>query len=359
MTRTLLGVLMAAGIGLAQPPISNAKFQTASAAGGLEAAIQSAIRANGNAPLWIGYAVPAAEEHNSCCWSGWSNGRANGPGGCGLEGQRVVNAPAAANSPVKLEAGAYHAILLRADQGAVMKVNGYSLNCPLDAGGLPLVWLNDARPAESIAMLSKRVAQAAQETTSAKGKNKIADGAIALIAMHKAPEADRALEGFLNASQTEGVRKQALFWLGNSRGRRGFELVSQAARNDPNDKVREHAIFALTQSKEPQAAQEIIRIAKEDRSTHVRGQALFWLSQMASRQSAQAITEAVENDPDTEVKKKAVFALSQLKDGTGVPKLIEVAQRNTNPAVRKQAIFWLGQSKDQRALKFLEDVLTK
>jgi hypothetical protein len=44
--------------------------------------------------------------------------------------------------------------------------------------------------------------------------------------------------------------------------------------------------------------------------------------------------------------------------GDGVPLLIQVARTNRNPEVRKQAMFWLGQSKDQRALTFIEEVLT-
>lgn len=357
-SRNLIGVLLSVGIAVAQqPPIANAKLETASAAGGLEPAIQNALRGH-SGPVWIGYAVPAAEEHNACCWSNW-NGVGNRSGGCGLEGQRAINVTPPPGTPIALEAGAYHAILLRAEQGNIMKVSGYSLSCPLDAGGLPLVWLKDVKPAESVAMLVKRVTQATAAAAGSNGKKSSTDSAIHLIAMHRAPEADRALENFLDASQTEGIRKQALFWLAGSRGRRGFDLAERAAKSDPSDKVREHAIFALTQSREPQAIPAIIRIAKEDRSTHVRGQALFWLSQQASRASAAAISEAVERDPETEVKKKAVFALSQLPNGDGVPKLIEVAQRNANPAVRKQAIFWLGQSKDPRALRFLEEVLTR
>jgi hypothetical protein len=48
-----------------------------------------------------------------------------------------------------------------------------------------------------------------------------------------------------------------------------------------------------------------------------------------------------------------------MPNGEGVPKLIEVARINRNPAVRRQAVFWLGQSRDDRALKFLEDILTR
>ena len=335
---TLAGAFAAAQ----QPSISNAKLQTGSASGGLEGAIKAAVMNNAG-PFWIGYVVPVISgERQACCWS-------NDARGCGLEGQRgaTYGTP---SGPVKLEGPAHLTVLLRVENQQVHKIRGFSVDCPLDAGGLTLQWLNDVRPAESVAML--------QRYATAQPADKLNDSAIQVIALHAAPEAEKTLVS-LAGSGTESQRKSAIFWLANSRGRNGFTVVSRVAREDPSEKVREHAAFALTQSKEPEAIPAVIRMAKEDTSSRVRGQALFWLAQKASREASKAITEALDRDPDTEVKKKAVFALSQLPKDEGVPLLIQVARTNANPAVRKQAIFWLGQSKDARALKFFEDVLTK
>jgi hypothetical protein len=121
----------------------------------------------------------------------------------------------------------------------------------------------------------------------------------------------------------------------------------------------EGAIFAISQHAGMEATDILIDFAKNNKSTHWREQALFWLAQRAGAKSAAAIVDAIVNDPDTGVKKKAVFALSQLPAAEGVPKLIEVASTQRNPEVRKQAFFWLGQSHDERAIKYIEDVLTK
>jgi HEAT repeat protein len=43
----------------------------------------------------------------------------------------------------------------------------------------------------------------------------------------------------------------------------------------------------------------------------------------------------------------------------GIPRLIHVAETNADREVRKQAIFWLGQSAEPRALKYLEQVLSR
>ena len=186
------------------------------------------------------------------------------------------------------------------------------------------------------------------------------NSSVSAIALHADTSADAALEGLTSADQPDAIRRNAVFWLGNARGRRGYEVVSRIARTDPNDRLREHAVFALTQNKDPEAIRTVIEVARNDKVARVRGQALFWLAQRAGKQVAEAeLQRAIDNDPETEVKKKAVFGLTQMPENEGIPLLIEVAKTNRNPAVRKQAMFWLGQSKDPRALSFFEEVLSR
>jgi HEAT repeat protein len=329
-----------------RPVISNARLETVSAAAGLQQAIRAAV-ARQREPGWIGYSVPRlADGGQSCCWD-------DGGRGCGLEGGRQVGAPAAVG-PVLLEGPTHIVVLLRAEQGAVGKLRSYTSDCPLDGGGLPMLWLTDVRPSESVALLA---AYANAET--APGRKSLADPALHALASQAAGEAAGVLEKLAESSPQEGLRKKALFWLATSRGERGYQVVSRLVRVDPSDKVREHAVFALAHSQAPGAVPAVITVARQDKSPRVRGQALFWLAQKASRVAAAAITEAIDRDPETEVKKKAVFALTQLPKDEGVPLLIQVARSSGNPAVRKQALFWLGESKDPRALKFFEDVLSR
>lgn len=353
MTRRLvLSALTAALSGLAQqPPVSNANLQTAPATAGLDQAVRTAI-ARQSGPAWIGYAIAKIPgENQSCCWN-------EGGRGCGLEGKRNPQSNVARNTtgPVQLEGPTHATILLRTEAGRIGKVRSFTIDCPLDAGGLPLHWLTGVKAEESVAFLLRHLTEESAAATP--GRKSSPDSAVHAIAMHAGAAASSALEKLAASSPGEAIRKSAIFWLANSRGRAGYQTVARLAREDPSDKVREHAVFALTQSSEPEAIQSIVRVAKEDKVAHVRGQALFWLAQTASRQQAAgAIHDAINQDPDTEVKKKAVFALTQMPKDEGVPMLIQVARSNTNPAVRKQAMFWLGQSKDPRALKFFEDVL--
>lgn len=337
-----LAVLFASAVSLLaqQPRVSTARLETRAVTGGLEATYQAILKAQASA-AWIGYAEPIVRgDRRSCCW--------NDGGGCTLEGHPSDRGVTVAGpQTVKLEEPTDLVVLLRVENHQTGKIHTFTPECDLDAGGLPFIWLTGVTAPDSIRFL-----------LSIATDSRIAEGAVAAIALHANPAADRALEELAAQNQPEKLRRQAIFWLGNARGRGGFEVVSRIVREDPSDKIREHAVFALTQSKEPEALSTVVGVAHNDKSPQVRGQALFWLAQKAGQKIAEsAIRDAIANDPETEVKKRAVFALTQMPDGQGVPWLIQVARTNPNPEVRKQAVFWLGQSKDTRALAFIEDVL--
>lgn len=346
MKPLLLAIVLFSGLEAQQmprPEIRNARQETRSASQGLEGAIQ-AIAHSQNGPLWIGYTVPGIDRRQNEGES-WKGCR------CSLEeGNYWSN-----SSPkvVNLEGPNGTSVLVRLEKGQLSKVMAVSVNCLLDAGGLPLYWLEDANPSQSIHMLSGFVNNGTYS-------KHISESAVMAIAMHAGPEADRALESFVRPDRDESLRKNTVFWLGSARGRRGYEILNRILEQDPSTEVRSQTVFALSISHEPEALQAMIRAAKSDSSTHVRGQALFWLAQKAQQKAAvEAITDAVENDPETEVKKKAVFAVSQMPPEQGTPLLIRLAQTNRNREVRKQAMFWLGQSRDPRALQFFEQILAR
>ena len=127
------------------------------------------------------------------------------------------------DEPVKLEGSDRVRVLLRAEGGRVGTVRAFSEDCPLDAGGLPLVWIEDVRPADSVALLVTLVGQPSDGATSGK---RLDDGALAAIASHADPSADAALERFVAPEQPLELRKQAAFWMGQARGARGYEVLA-------------------------------------------------------------------------------------------------------------------------------------
>ena len=337
-----------------QPRIENAKVETRSVNGSLEATLRD-LAAQADSPFWIGYAVPQVEgERYSCC--GNYSDDSNSCGTCRLEkedGARISSGSGGSGS-IKLEGSRQIAILFRLADRQVSRIRVASPECALDGGGLRFVWLTVATPAESVALLTGYVKNS---DFSERGGHHLGNEALSAIALHADSSADRALESFTSPQQPEHLRRQTSFWLGAARGKSGLVLLERMAKDDPSPEVRSQVAFAFSVSKEPTALDDMIRLAHDDSSAHVRGQALFWLAHKAGEKAVGTITGAIENDPDTQVKRQAVFALSQLPKDEGVPKLIAVAENNRNPEVRKQAMFWLGQSNDPRALDFFAKIL--
>ena len=76
------------------------------------------------------------------------------------------------------------------------KIRTLSPDCEIDAGDLPVHWLTDVKPAESVALLN----------TFATQRERYMDGAMIAIALHSDPAADAALQRFLAPNQPESIR---------------------------------------------------------------------------------------------------------------------------------------------------------
>ena len=342
-----------------KPKISNAKVQDLSASAGLKATVDGLVQKQAS-PLWIGYRIPtAAKDRTMCCFDSFDGIEASRRccTGCRMESENGGSFNGTNSDCSPPEPLPYAFMFLRAEQKQITKIRVYSPGCALDFANLPLYWLENVKPEESVDLLTGLVM--AENAESASRRKEPAHQAVMAIALHDTPAADAALEKMIQPGQRPSLRENVAFWLGVERGKKGVELLRKYVKDDPDDRVRAKGTFAFSQSKEPEALKDLIGMARHDQSPHVRGQAIFWLAQIGGRKEAAQITQAIEDDPETDVKKKAVFALSQMHDEDAVPRLISLARSNKNPVVRKQAIFWLGQSHDPRALDFLEEILTK
>ncbi|HEY3173825.1 MAG TPA: HEAT repeat domain-containing protein [Thermoanaerobaculia bacterium] len=355
----LLPLLLALPAPAPPPALHNAKTTShAVSSKGLAAEVRSLSSSSG--PVWIGYAQSLSDgPRQMCCFGSVHTFRSRGSerpccGGCRLETEGSFSIGRDEAAPVALESPPQFFVLLRVERGRVGRVGAFSPDCALDAGGLPFLWLTGVDARDSLNLLTTL---ARRIETEGEGEEP-AEQAFAAIALHADPAADSVLEKLARRGEPLELRKKAAFWLGNERGRRGFEIL-RTFLADPDPAFRHHLTFCLSQSSVTEAQATLIRMARHDPEGEVRGQALFWLAQRAGEKAAEAIQDAIRDDPEEDVKIKAVFALSQLHGDEAVKELIRVAKTNRNPEVRKQAIFWLGQSKDPRALEFIEKILER
>jgi hypothetical protein len=358
-----LVVVLAAAVAAQAPRITNGRVASQGAGSPFTQSFRALVAAQADV-AWIGYSVPVVPgERTMCCANSGSTyitgtvvmvDPSNCCVACRLEPSSAgstTGSTQAPSGPIRLEASEQMTVLFRVAERRVERIRVFSNDCELDAGGRPVVWLENVRPPDSIALLESLLAPDADR------RDRVTDGAVSAIALHRDASADASLERLVAPGQPEQLRKKVTFWLGNTRGARGLEQLQRILRDDQSVDVRKGAVFGVSQSRERGAFDILLETARSNANSAIRGEAIFWLGQHAGAKAAAAITDSVEQDPETEVKKRAVFALSQLPKNEGVPLLIKVARTHTNPAVRKQAMFWLAQSKDPRAIDFFAEIL--
>lgn len=293
---------------------------------------------------WLAFSVPAiADTRSPCCWKGKWNGM--GEAGCSLEG-RHQSYGTRSDSPVAENI----LVFTRIENGKAAQMQVVGESCPVDGNGGQVTWIGGVDDTAALDWLD----QAAR----AQGNSR-ADAALMAIALHRSPEAGRRLHAL--ATETRGDHAQAaVFWLGESRGEQGFEILEALLAELPKGDTRREINFALAQNQAHGAAGLLFEIAKSDPDPEQRGQAMFWLAQEYPDKAQDWLLEVVRSERDNEVLEQAVFAISQLPGGDGDKALLELASDAGAPrTVRRQAIFWLAQSDNDASIAALTDLLSR
>lgn len=319
--------VLAAALPLAAQPklLINAKLDTRSGAS-LQREFQALLTTQPQ-PAWIMYEVPSVRTYNLGC--DYVRDGFNQPG------------------VIHLEPPDHAVVSFRVESNAVNRIRALSPNCEIDAGDVPVHWLTDVKPADSIALLNSYVPQHEMDN----------NGAITAIAMHADPAADAALERFVASDKPEWLRQRTASLLGSARGRHGLEILKNLIANDASERVRERAVSGLGSSREPDAMDLLISIARTDKNSRLRAQAISSLNRKSGPKVVGVFKDAIESDPDVSVRRRAVSALQNMPDGEGIPLLIQLVKTTKDAEVRKQAMSSLGNSHDTRAMAFFEDVL--
>ena len=319
--------LMAAALSLAAQPklLVNAKVDSRSGAA-LDREFKALLAAQPQ-PCWIMYDVPAVRNSSLSC--------------------EYVRDGYSSPCVIHLEPPGHAVILFRVEGNTVERIRSLSPDCEIDAGGLPVYWLTDVAPAQSVALLSSYVSQREPDR----------NGAVTAIAAHADAAADAALDRLLAATQPEWLRRPAASLVASQRGRHGVEAVKNLISNDASDNVRQAAINGLARNKEPEAVDLLIATARSDRNPHIRAQAISALNRKQGQPVLDAIQYAISNDTDSTVRRRAVDALGSLPDGAGIPMLIQLVKTSKDADLRKQAMNKLEASHDARAQAFFEEVL--
>ena len=284
-----------------QPRIVNGRVN-AQAAGSLAQTFKSLVAAQPEI-AWIGYAVPVDDrDRTMCCFSSadgttWVSGTSSSSmqccGACRIEPAADVAAAAKQGPPkpttpptsVRLEGSERAVILFRIADRKVERIRMFSEDCELDAGGRPVHWLQDVRPAESLALLESLIGPDTGR------KDRVSNSAISAIAVHAEPAATSILERLARSHAATSIRGEAIFWLGQKAGRKAVGIISEAIEKDPETEVKKRAVFALSQLPKSEGVPLLIDVARKNQNPAVRKQAIFWLGQSRDPRALEFFTE--------------------------------------------------------------------
>lgn len=91
----------------------------------------------------------------------------------------------------------------------------------------------------------------------------------------------------------------------------------------------------------------------------IRKQALFWAGESSDGSVEPRLLALYDDVGEHELKDQLLFVYSELDTPQAVDKLFEVARTETDPELQKQALFWLGESGDPRVPQFLEELINQ
>jgi hypothetical protein len=167
---TLAAVSLVSTSAYAQAPIVNAKVETRAATRGLAAEI-AAVADRGTA-AWVGYRVPMTVKREL----------GEGPRSTGWCCSRC-----------RLEPPTHLLVMVRVEARAVVEVRPIAIDCDVDGSGMPLVWLDNVNPEESVAWLGRYATNA----TADRADRRLKDAAVRAITMHDTPAAFAFFEKML------------------------------------------------------------------------------------------------------------------------------------------------------------------
>jgi len=338
-----------------QPQIQNGRVETRQASG-IARELAALAPASASEPVWAGWRVPIVDGHRGgCCTYGDD---AQSIRGC-LVDTTTSNVQVPRLTPpaaVPLEAGTGLVMLVRLSGGHVERLRTVGDDCPLDAGGRTVYWLQGVSSADSVAYLSG-LAQAAPTGSLPAQEQRLHDAALSALALHRDPSVDAMLDRLAAGDADSNTRRMARSLLGSARGAHGFATLQHLLESERLPELRRQLVSAIGQTREPGTADVLLKLATSDADANVRGEAAYWLPQRGGAAMVPRVSGIVQSDASDRVRQRAVQGLARLPSTDATPLLIQLAQTSPNAAVRKEAVSALGRSTDPKAVAYLESLL--
>ena len=214
---------------------------------------------------WLAWTVPARGEETICGF-----GRGSATWGMTLDEETSSWGTRDGAPPIAVTSVEVYAAVR---DGRVRQLQFASEGCPVQAGNRSVLWLDGVAPAASVEL----VARLAARRGAAGSDDELSERALAGLAFHADPAAPLALVHLGREGATEELRAQSLFWLAQTDAPQAARWIREAIARDPAHEVREQGVFALSQLAD--ATPQLLGLLRESADRDVKRQAIFWLGQ--------------------------------------------------------------------------------
>ena len=181
-------------------------------------------------------------------------------------------------SHVVLESATEVTLMARLENAAVTRLRVFTPECDVDAGTIPIVWLDGVSADDSATWLSSLI-RAKDKETDREWRMRVADPALTALSLQAGDGAVRSLITLAREDARTDVRSRALSSLAQRAGQQASSTIATAVERDPEIEVKRAAVQALSRLPKDEGVPLLIDVARTNRNSDVRREAMLRLGQ--------------------------------------------------------------------------------
>ena len=247
------------------------------------------------------------------------------------------------------------AVFLRMHDGApgrsVEQIHFGTFSLPGYFANRPLVWLDSATDAESVALLRSVFSNGRDEN--------VRENLVAAIGAHRdANVTVPVLVGILDSRDTEDVRQRAAEAIGHAGDPRAMTILSRTARHDRAEDVRRESIEAFGYMQSPAATDSLIAFVNTVDESDLRRVAIEALGHRGDDRAFNFLARFVKGSDSYDVRREAIESLANMPNSRGMNAVIDIAQHDPSAEMRREAVESIGEMEPaSRALDLLRQIV--
>jgi hypothetical protein len=208
-----------------------------------------------------------------------------------------------------------------------------------------------------------RAIEIAMERLKANPGDPVVLASMNMIAQSRSAQAMPMLISIAKSSTNSRARKDAIYWLGQSRIGDRDAVVDTLVSLLPSlsEEDSESVAYSLGQIRTDKSINALATIARDKgKNEKLRSSVVYWIGQTRAPNRVALLEDIYKNSMDnSKIRGQITYALSQTREPQAITILGNMALSDPDIEVRKQAVYWLGQSRSPEAAKALEQLLQK